>query len=238
MANSPETLSHNQRTKQTRLNNGQPNTAKPLLSSHIAPFGTSTHLEYRYSSWPQQCVALGKTALAKHDAAIGSLLAGDHKSWPMVSDPFSGTLGSLFIDYIEAGTMYQLRIGVASIQEDDNLALYRFFLNRLDHESTRSVEGTSSVTQSSLLAQLRGRYTARQAEAKWRWALSQISSDPSAKILRTRSRVFEGFFSGQAVEVDNGRVDVFEDDTFQCSRQGDALKMVCTCNPDFAVQRD
>jgi hypothetical protein len=183
--------------------------------------------EFKNTEWGGTCAAVDAKERNRRDQRLGSLLSNFAGS--ELSDPFSGTISSLYVEYQQAGRWHQLRLAVADADAAQQTASYKFVL------SARTGPSPESPFQFIPLAKgLEGSFDQEAAKERWNSAVAQLKSNAEIEILTIRSRSFARFFDGEAVEIENNRVAVYDDSSFQCIGQGDGLPFRCSCTPDFA----
>lgn len=201
--------------------------------SHIAPSSGEPHQEtdnFKHTVWGKTCAGVDANQRQQRDERISKLVAASPNTAP---DPFSGTLASLYVDFRRDGRWHQLRLAVADADAQQRTASYKFVL------AERAGPSPDSPFQFVPLAKLfngfEGNFDQQAAEERWVSALALLKSDPDVEISTIRSRSFAGFFDGEAVEIENGRLALYDDSTFQCVGQSDGLPFQCSCTPDFAL---
>jgi hypothetical protein len=183
--------------------------------------------EFKNTEWGSTCAAVDAKERSRRDQRLDSLLS--NSAGPELIDPFSGTISSLYVEYRQDGRWHQLRLAVADADAAQQTASYRFVL------SARTGPSEDSPLQSVPLTKgLEGRFDQEAAKELWNTSLAQLKSNAAIEIITIRSRSFARFFDGEAVEIENDRVAVYDDNSFQCIGQGDGLPFRCSCTPDFA----
>jgi hypothetical protein len=234
----PERSPLDEAEKQPSVDNSSQDTALRARDSSIASNQAATNLsgpsqaglgsgEFKNTQWGSTCVAVDAKERSRRDQRLDSLLSNSGGREP--SDPFSGTISSIYVEYRHDGRWHQLRLAVADADAVQQTASYKFVQSARTGPSAESSFQFIPVTKD-----LEGRFDKEAAKERWNTALAQLKSNAAIEIINVRSRSFAGFFDGEALEIENNRVAVYEDSSFQCIGQGENKPFQCSCTPDFA----